>query len=143
MGLHFVAEKVYPYITNKKLVLGSISFILIAVFFQYILPFIFFPFIFLAIAAVAILILVLGINVKEIVITEDELIFNRRLKPIIIQKITNVERLSKIAIKVTGITKEGKTVSKSITSGNLKGFFGGKGEPLEEIQEDINKLARL
>ena len=119
-----MADKVYTYLSNFECVMTFIVSLAFVLFFSYILPFPFLPLIFLVAAVVVILFPVLGLNVTQIIIGKEGVTFNRNHKPIVLEKITDIQyRTVKdnwVVIRLTGTTPDGETVTRKISRGQVK-----------------------
>jgi len=128
-----MADKVYPYLTSLKCVISGILFLIFCALSELYFPLFPLPFLFFISAVIMFLTPVIGLNIREIVIGKEGVIFNRRFRPIVMQKITDVEEKRNV-LRLTGTTPEGKTVRKPIGRGDI-----GK-KKWDEFKEDIQKI---
>ena len=76
-----------------------------------------------------------GFSVKEIALSKEGVVLRRGRKPIVIQKITSMKEMgSGTTVKLTGLTPEGKTITKRLNWSHV----GRK--TWEEFKQDLQKI---
>ena len=87
----------------------------------------------LLLAIVSLLDIFLGFTTRKVILSEEGVIFKRRFRPIIIQKITDLKVVEK-SLKIVGLTPEGKEVRRIIRR------MGDVGKRWEEFKKDLQKF---
>ena len=90
---------------------------------------------FSVIFAVYLIAIIIGYSVKEIVLSEEGIIFKRKSNPIVIQRVTDMREVrGGRVVKLTGLTAEGKTVKKRVAWSDV-----GR-ERWDEFKKDLEKV---
>ena len=75
----------------------------------------------------------LGFTARKVILSEEGVIFKRRFRPIVIQKITDLKVVEK-SLKIVGLTPDGKEVRKIIRR------MGDVDKRWDEFKKDLERI---